>query len=219
MKVRERMTTEVKTVQLDTSLTEAFRIMKESNIRRLPVLDKGKLVGIVTLSDLNHAAPSSATTLSIHELNYILAKTKIKDILPKKQNLVTISPESYIETAARVMRENNVGALPVLEKDELVGIVTETNMFDALIDILGVTKAHSRIDLYAIDRPGTLAEIINIIAKRGVNIINSVVYEEKNHEYKIILRIEEVNCDEIVAELKSMGYKIESVLTRAEGEL
>ena len=101
MKVKDRMSTEVKVVQLDTSLNEAFRLMKESNIRRLPVQDKGKLVGITTLSDLNQAAPSSATSLSVHELNYLLAKTKIKDILPKKQTVFTVTPDTYIETAAK----------------------------------------------------------------------------------------------------------------------
>ena len=95
MKVKDRMSTEVKAVQLDTSLTEAFRLMKEGNIRRLPVQDKGKLVGIITLSDLNQAAPSSATSLSVHELNYLLAKTKIKDILPKKQEVITVTPDTY----------------------------------------------------------------------------------------------------------------------------
>ncbi|MDD3853365.1 MAG: CBS domain-containing protein, partial [Syntrophomonadaceae bacterium] len=91
MKVKDRMSTNVMTVQMDSSLTEAFRIMKENDIRRLPVMDKDNLMGIITLSDLNRAAPSSATSLSIHELNYLLAKTKIKDILPKKQQLLTIS--------------------------------------------------------------------------------------------------------------------------------
>jgi CBS domain-containing protein len=111
MKVKDRMSTEVKAVQLDTSLTEAFRLMKEGNIRRLPVQDKGKLVGIITLSDLNQAAPSSATSLSVHELNYLLAKTKIKDILPKKQEVITVTPDTYIETAAKIMRKNKVSGL------------------------------------------------------------------------------------------------------------
>lgn len=220
MRVRDRMNTDVKTVTLDSSITEAFRIMKENSIRRLPVMDKGILVGIVTLSDLNQASPSSATTLSIHELNYILAKTKIKDILPKKQNLVTIGPDNFIETAAKLMRQNNVSGVPVLDNDKLVGIVTETDMFDALIDIIGVNQPHSRIDIYAVDRPGSLAEITQIIAKRGINILNTVVYyEKKTKRYKIILRMEEVNCDDIVEEIKSKGYEIDSVLIRNEDEI
>jgi acetoin utilization protein AcuB len=83
MKVKNRMTENPRTVGLDTSVTEAFSLMKENNIRRLPVVDKDKVVGIITISDLNQASPSMATTLSIHELNYLLAKTKIKDVCPK----------------------------------------------------------------------------------------------------------------------------------------
>ena len=191
MKVKDRMTTEVKVVQLDTSLNEAFRIMKESNIRRLPVQDKGKLVGITTLSDLNQAAPSSATSLSVHELNYLLAKTKIKDILPKKQTVFTVTPETYIETAAKIMRQNKISGLPVLEGDELVGIITETDVFDALIDILGVHKPHSRIDVYISEAPGTLADLTGMIASKGINILNAVAYhDDKKDRYKAIIRVE-----------------------------
>lgn len=217
MKVKERMTIGVKTVQMDTSVAEAFRLMKENNIRRLPVMDKNKLVGIVTLTDLNQAAPSTATTLSIHELNYLLAKTKIKDILPKKQKVVTVSPENYIETAAKIMRSKKVSGLPVLDNEKLVGIVTETDIFDALIDILGVKKAHSRIDLYVRERPGTLAEIIAIIANNGINILNTVVYyEDKKDKYKIILRLESLENEAVIKELESKGYEIESIIVRSE---
>ncbi|MGI5920361.1 MAG: CBS and ACT domain-containing protein [Syntrophomonadaceae bacterium] len=219
MKVKDRMTTEVRTVDLDTSVTEAFRVMKDNNVRRLPVMDKEKLVGMITLSDLNQASPSSATTLSIHELNYILAKTKVKDILPKKQNLITIGPDNFIETAAKIMRQHLISGLPVMEDGKLVGIVTETDLFDALVDILGVNTPHSRIDIYAVDRPGSLAEITQIIARRGINILNTVVYfDKKKCRYKIILRMEETNCDEIMAEIKSRGYEIESVLIRQNAD-
>jgi acetoin utilization protein AcuB len=147
MKVKDRMTVDVKTVGPDTSITEAFRIMKENNIRRLPVIKDQELIGIVTLSDLNQASPSAATSLSIHELNYILAKTKIKDILPRNQQVITIKSNNYIETAAKIMRQHRISGLPVIDEGQLVGIVTETDIFDALIDILGVKQPHSRIDL------------------------------------------------------------------------
>jgi CBS domain-containing protein len=136
MKVKDRMTVDVKTVGPDTSITEAFRIMKENNIRRLPVIKDQELIGIVTLSDLNQASPSAATSLSIHELNYILAKTKIKDILPRNQQVITIKSNNYIETAAKIMRQHRISGLPVIDEGQLVGIVTETDIFDALIDIL-----------------------------------------------------------------------------------
>jgi acetoin utilization protein AcuB len=217
VKVRDRMSENVKTVTMDTNINEAFSLMKENNIRRLPVVEKSKLVGIITLSDLNRASPSSATSLSIHELNYLLAKTKIKDIVPKKQQVITVGPDNYIETAAKLMRSNRISALPVLDQDRLVGIVTETDIFDALIDILGVKKTHSRIDLYTSDRPGTIAAITGMIAAQGKNILNTVVYfDAKKDQYKMIVRLEELDCEDVVEALKKLGYEVESVIISSD---
>lgn len=217
MKVRERMSENVLTVDMDTKVNEAYSLMKENNIRRLPVIEKGKIMGIITLSDLNQVSPSPATTLSIHELNYLLAKTRIRDILPKKQEVVTIGPEKYIETAAKAMRRHRVSGLPVTEDGKLVGIVTETDIFDAFIDILGVKKTHSRIDLYASDRPGTVAAITGIVSARGKNILNTVVYfDEKKSKYKMIIRIEELDCEDVVEDLRNSGYFVESVIVSPE---
>jgi acetoin utilization protein AcuB len=217
MKVRDRMSEKVRTVGMDTNINEAFSLMKENNIRRLPVVEKGKVTGIITLSDLNQAGPSSATTLSIHELNYLLAKTQIKDILSKKQKVITIGPNNYIETAAKLMRQNRVSGLPVVENNQLVGIITETDIFDALIDILGVKKTHSRIDIYTADRPGTIADITSMIAKKGKNILNTVVFfDEKKGKYKMILRIEELDCNDVIKELENRGYEVESVIVSTE---
>jgi acetoin utilization protein AcuB len=214
MKVKNRMTENPRTVGLDTSVTEAFSLMKENSIRRLPVVDKGKVVGIITVSDLNQATPSMATTLSIHELNYLLAKTKIKDVMPKKQKLITVSPENYIETAARQMREYKVSGLPVIDENEkLVGIITETDIFDAFIDILGVSRPHTRIDFYTSDRPGTIAGITGMIAEKGKNIVNTVVFfDKKKNQYKMVIRIEELECQDVVEALKDRGYEVESII-------
>ncbi|MDD4801889.1 MAG: CBS and ACT domain-containing protein [Syntrophomonas sp.] len=217
MKVRDRMSENVKTVGMDTNINEAFLLMKESNIRRLPIVEKGKVVGIVTLSDLNQAAPSSATTLSIHELNYLLAKTRIKDIVSKKQKVITIKPDDYIENAAKIMRKYRVSGLPVVENDQLIGIVTETDIFDAFIDILGVKKTHTRIDFYTEDRPGTIATITGIVSAKGINILNTVVYyDESKNKYKMILRLEDLECAGVADELKKAGYEVESVIVSPE---
>ncbi len=221
MKVRNRMSEKPRTVGMDSSVTEAFSLMKENNIRRLPVVEKDRVVGIVTLTDLNQASPSTATTLSIHELNYLLAKTKIKDILPKKQKLVTISPNDYIETAARLMREYKISGLPVVDENQkLVGIVTETDIFDAFIDILGVKRTHTRIDFYTSDRPGTIAEITGLVAQTGKNILNTVVFfDKKKNMYKMVLRIEELNCEDVIEGLKNRGYEVESVIIQQEDQV
>ncbi|MEN6350905.1 MAG: CBS and ACT domain-containing protein [Syntrophomonas sp.] len=219
MKVKDRMSRNVITVDMNTSVNEAFRLMKENNVRRLPVMDKGQLQGIITLSDLNQAAPSSATSLSIHELNYLLAKTKIKDLISKKQNLLTIAPDNYIETAAKLMRKNKVSGLPVTDNGQLVGIVTETDIFDALIDILGVKTAHSRIDFYVKDRPGSVAEVTGLIGEKGIDILNTVMYfDDKKGKYKMILRMEEMDYKPVVAELEARGYEIESVIVSQSGD-
>lgn len=213
MKVKDRMSTNVKTATMDTSLNEALRMMQDYKIRRLPIMEKTRLVGIVTLTDLNRAAPSQATSLSIHEINYLLAKTKIKDIVPKKQQVVTVSSENYIETAAKLMRQHTISGLPVVDDGILVGIVTETDIFDALIDILGVKRPHSRIDLYVPEGPGSLAEVTGIIASQGINIVNAVLYyDESKKLYKTIIRVEELDCQPVVEELKGHGYQIDSVL-------
>ena len=126
MKVKDMMSTDVLTINLDTNINEAFRIMKEKKVRRLPVMDRGKLVGIITLSDLNRAAPSAATSLSIHELNYLLARTKVKDIFPPTAKRHRF-PET-IETAAKLM-QHRISSLPVMDGEKLVGIGNRNRPF------------------------------------------------------------------------------------------
>lgn len=217
MKVKDRMSKNVVTISLDASVNEAFRIMKEKNIRRLPVLDQERLAGIITVNDLNRAAPSSATSLSIFELNYLLAKTKVRDVFPAHQRLITIGPDNYIETAAKLMLEHQISSLPVLDAGQLVGIITETDLFRSLVDILGVKRPHTRIDTLIPEGPGSLAEITGLMADRGINIINTVVYYDPDiDKYKVILRIEELNYEPVVEDLKSRGYSIESVIVNPQ---
>jgi acetoin utilization protein AcuB len=217
MKVRDRMTENPVTIDLNACVSDAFALMKEHNFRRLPVMDKGNLVGIVTLGDLNKATPSMATSLSIHELNYLLARTTIEDVLPLGQEVVTVSPDAYIETAAKIMRQHTISGLPVMEDGKLVGMVTQTDIFDAFIDILGVKTAHTRIDCYIAERPGTLGDITNLFGNKGMNIINTVVfYDERKKQYKLILRVEELDCTEVLDELRKRGYQVESVIVYQE---
>ncbi len=219
MKVKDRMSPNVVTIFLDASISDAFRLMKEKNIRRLPVMEKERLIGIITLSDLNRAAPSQATSLSIFELNYLLAKTKVKDVFSHEQKLHTVGPEDYIEVAAKLMLAHQVSGLPVVEGDRLVGIITETDLFRALIDIMGVKRPHTRIDALIADGPGGLAELTSIMAAREINIINTVMYYEPAlDKYKIQLRIEELNYEPVVEELKDKNYEIESVIANPESD-
>ena len=191
MRVKDRMTTNVLTVNLETSVNETSELMKQKKVRRVPVMQADQLVGIVTETDLYRAAPSSATTLSRNELNYLLAKLKIQDILEKGRTVITVQPDDFIEVAARLMREHTISGLPVLDQGKLVGIITETDIFDAFIDILGVKKQHTRVDIFVSEQIGGLAEVAGIVAQHQANILNSVVFfDQHRNEYKIILRLE-----------------------------
>jgi CBS domain-containing protein len=120
------MTKKIITITPETTLPEAQQLMLEHRIRRLPVLKSDRLVGIVTLGDIREAKPSDATTLSIYELNYLMDRLTAKDFMTP--NPITIAPDATIVKAARLMVEHKIGALPVMEKDKLVGIITETDL-------------------------------------------------------------------------------------------
>lgn len=130
--VKDWMTREVITINPDMNLPEAHRLMTDHKIRRLPVIENGRLVGIVTLGDVREAEPSSATSLSIWEVNYLLAKLKISEIMTPKP--ITISPEETIGVAARLMLEKKVSGLPVVdEKQHVIGIITESDIFRLVV--------------------------------------------------------------------------------------
>ncbi|MGE5454984.1 MAG: CBS and ACT domain-containing protein [Methylocystaceae bacterium] len=215
MKVKDRMSANPFTVNPDTNVAEAFKMMKDKNIRRLPVVEKNKLISIVTLSDLNQAAPSSATTLSIYELNYLLAKTKIKDILGKTQ-LIAVNQNAYIEVAAKMLRENKIGGMPVVDDDgKLVGIITETDIFDSFLEILGVNRQGTRINLLMKDRPGILKMVAEVVYNHGVNIENIVsLGRDEDGRVELVLRFNSVDYQPIVEDLKKAGFEIEGVVVK-----
>ncbi len=130
--VRDWMIKDVITVEPKTPMLEAHQIMRARNIRRVPVVKRGKVVGIVTRGDVREASPSDATTLNVWEMNYLLAKLKVKEIMTK--DVITIHPEETLKAAAEKMYEKKIGALPVVDdKNNLVGILTESDIFRILI--------------------------------------------------------------------------------------
>lgn len=129
--VKDWMTTDPVTIDPSTTLPEANRLMKECNIRRLPVVEKGKVVGIVTLADIREASPSNATALSIYELNYLLARLTVGEMMTRDP--FTVAPDTSIEAAARLMLEHKIGSLPVIDGSRLVGIITESDIFRLLV--------------------------------------------------------------------------------------
>ena len=182
MLVKGWMTIDVITVDEDTSMMKASIIMKERKIRCLPVVDKkGKLVGIVSDRDLKDAAPSKATTLDVYELNYLLASMKIKDIM--SENVVFLRPDETVEFAAILMLENKISSLPVVnEKDALVGIITQTDIFKVLINIAGVYTGGVQFAFSLEDRPGSIKEDADVIRSYGGRIASILSTRETAEE-------------------------------------
>ena len=202
MLVKDRMTPNPITIESDTSFTEAIRILRENKIRHLPVMDKkGTLLGIVTQTDLLHASPSSATSLSIFEINYLLANLHVSEVMSSPP--ITVSEDSPLEEAARVMVEKKIGCLPVMREGTLVGMIIETDIFETFVEVLGGEEASLRVTVRVPDVRGELAKVAGVIAKLGGNICSVARFrgEAPEHCY-ITLRLEGVEEDVLVSALK-----------------
>ncbi len=210
MLVRDRMTPDPITITPKNTIADAFVLLREKEIRRLPVVDKGKLVGIMTDRDLREVSPSPATSLSIFEINYLLSKMTIDKVI-KKQRLITIGPDAYLEEAALLMRENNVGAIPVVEEGKLVGIITESDIFESLIEIMGLHEPGTRLNLGVEDKPGALAKIMDIIFKRGGDISHLAIFHNGPGEATLVIQLRNEEAGPIVDDLVKQGFKVKSV--------
>ncbi|MHB8835295.1 MAG: CBS and ACT domain-containing protein [Candidatus Methylomirabilia bacterium] len=168
MFVADWMTRQVVTVGPDESVARAMHLMKEKGIKHLPVMGDGRLVGVISDRDINAYAPSKATSLDVFEINYLLAKAKVKDAMGA--HLTTTTPETPVEAAALVMLDNNIGCLPVLEGGALVGIISDRDIFRSLVDISGVRHGGHRISLTVEDRPGTIREVTDLVRSSGFHL-------------------------------------------------
>lgn len=209
MYVKNRMTKNPYTIAADAPITDAVTLLREKGLKRLPVVDGEKVAGILTQSDIQKVSPTKATSLSIFEINYLLSKLTVKDAMTKKA--VIIEADSLLEEAAVLMRENRIGTLPVVEDGKLVGIITESDIFDAFIDLLGFRDNGSRITVEAKDSPGSMAEIADIFKSFGVNITHIAVYGGEGVR-DIVIRTAAVETSGLEKKLEERGYKIKHVL-------
>ncbi len=169
MFVEERMKHPVLTINADVPVQDALSRMHRDKVRRYPVVDKrGKLIGIVTDTDLMNASPSDATTLSVWEVNYLLSKITVERVMAKE--LITVNADTTIEEAAQIMASHHVGGLPVLRDGKLVGIITESDIFHIFLEMLGARSAGVRVTVEVEDVPGKLYELTGAIQRLGGNI-------------------------------------------------
>jgi len=208
MRIRDMMTKNPITVDSETLVIDAQKIMKENNIRRLPVVDKGKLLGIITKHDLLEASPSPATSLSVHELNYLLSKMKVKEIM--KKNPVTLAPDTAFEEALKIGQDKRIGSFPVVENGKLVGIATESDIVRFLTRALGVREEGSRITIEGLGGKLTdLEKIISIVNQHNTIVLSMIsLPRSEKKDWMIVLRLKTSSPDPIVRDFKKAGFNV-----------
>ena len=204
MFVRERMTKHPVTVTPETSLHDALRIMREEKVRRLPVLNRqGKLVGIVLERDLLYASPSPATSLSVYELNYLVAKITIGELMTR--DVITVDDDCPLEVAARIMADNNISGLPVMRDGALVGMITESDLFRVFLELLGARTWGLRVTIRVPDQKGFLARLAGLIANEGGNIVSlGTFWGEDPVDREIVFKVQNLTREQmegVVAQL------------------
>jgi acetoin utilization protein AcuB len=196
------------TVRDDTPVSRALEMMRRENVRRFPVLDKhGKLVGIVLEKDLLYASPSPATTLSVFEIHTLLAKIAVRDVMTR--DVITVTEDTPLEEAARIMADNGIGGMPVMRDDQLVGIITETDIFKVFLEMLGGRDDGVRLSVQAPHEKGALAKIAGEIAGMGGNIVAlGTVHGDDPAHYQLTIKVADVPLGQLVAAMKRLGLEM-----------
>ncbi len=208
MKIRDIMSTNVVTVTEDTLVNDAKKIMEAHRIRRLPVMKKDRLVGLVTKHMLLEAAPSPATSLNIWELNYLLSKMNVKEIMVK--NPFTISPDMPVEEALQLGQDKGFGAFPVVEDGRLVGVVTESDLVRMMTRVLGVRDKGKRIDIRASAQFGNMKRIMDILDSKKTVLLSMMTLppEEDTADWLVMLRVRSEDAEPISRELENSGFTV-----------
>ena len=207
--VGDSMTREVVTLAPDDTAKAALALCRERRIRHLPVLEGGTLVGIVSDRDLRAAAPP----LGDPDRAAVLAKIRIGDVMAKE--VVTVLPSDPIEQAANTMRERRIGCLPVVEDSGLVGIITTSDVMDALVYLVGAHEPGSRMEVALPDRPGSLAGAAGVFGMCGINIVSAAMgttrepaKEGAPTERVVVFRVDTIDTSEAVRYLEEAGYTV-----------
>lgn len=205
MLVRERMTANPVVVHPETSFEDALQLLREKKIRRLPVVDKqGVLVGIVVEKDLLYASPSPATSLSVFEVHYLLSKLAIKDVMTKR--VITVAEDCPLEEAARIMIDHKIGSLPIVQGKQLIGIITETDVFKVMAEALGGRSKGVRVVMRVPEVKGELAQVTKKIAELGGNIVSLAVFLSSDAQHReLTVKVQGVQKEELIAALEKTG--------------
>jgi acetoin utilization protein AcuB len=210
MFVKDMMTMNVVNIPSKTSIADAKRIMDAHKIRRLPIVDRGRLVGIVTERRLDQYTPSKATSLSVWEIGYLLGNTPVKDIMEK--NVITVTPDMTVEEALGVAQGNGVGALPVVENGRLVGMVTTNDFFYKIANpVLGIGMPGTRVEVIGKAKDTVIEDVVSLANKKGIRIVTIHVIsipEEPGEKKDIVIHLDTEDITSFVEDIKKKGYEI-----------
>lgn len=202
------MRTDLITVSPKTTLVEARELLEKNRIDHLLVLKNGKLVGVLSDRDLKQNWASPATTLSAHELSYLLQKVSVGMIMVK--TVVTAPPDTTIERAAHIMQTNDISSLPVMVGEELVGIVTSTDVMGVLLDAIGMSEESSRLSLFVDDQVGRLARMTAALSELQINIQSFFCYPVPQHRRlsQVVIRVDKQDGERAKKALEERGFKV-----------
>lgn len=204
MLVRDRMFKHPVTTKPDASVPDALKIMQGAKVRQLPVLDHGgKLVGIVSLVDLFRVSPSPATSLSVWEIDYLLDKIKIGSIMTK--DVITVTEDTPLEEAGRIMADNSISGLPVMRGDELVGMISESELFNILMELFGARRKGVRIMAKMVPAKGGLAKLAAAVAAAGGQFVAFGIHPSED---AITFKVQDVKKDKLVEAIKPCVHEV-----------
>ena len=211
MTVQSVMTANPYTVTEHDPVTDAQTLMRREKIHRLPVVNNAKkLIGIVSEKDLLYATPSPATTLNVYEMSNLLSKLKVETVMTRK--VITVTSHTLVEDAARILVDNNIGGLPVVDDGKLVGIVTESDLFRLLIDLFGTRKKGVRATLRVPERPGELADMTRVVADAGGNVISIGTFSGNDMTNAVMtVKVEGIGSDHLLELLEPLVVEVMDV--------
>ena len=207
MLVGERMSRPVITIPPDMPIVDALNLINRERIRRAPVMKDNNLIGIVSDKDLMNASPSPVTSLSVWEINYLLSKVKVKDVMTK--SVLTVNEDTPIEEAARIMADHKIGGLPVLRDGEVTGIITETDLFKIFLELMGARYPGVRATVLLHEEPGKLARLTQAIASAGGNFIAFGLFQGESTSNRVLtFKVEGMDMDQVRAVIEPLAEGI-----------
>ncbi|HGJ7905099.1 TPA: CBS domain-containing protein [Streptococcus pneumoniae] len=210
MAVKDFMTRKVVYISPDTTVSHAADLMREQGLHRLPVIENDQLVGLVTEGTIAQASPSKATSLSIYEMNYLLNKIKVKDVMIR--DVVTVSGYASLEDATYLMLKNKIGILPVVDNHQVYGVITDRDVFQVFLEIAGYGEEGIRVRFVTEDEVGVLGKIVSLIVEENLNISHTVNIPRKDGKVIIEVQIDEsIDLPALKEKFEANGIQVEEI--------